>query len=116
MPDNCKLSDKKCGPCNKETPPLSREQIQEYLLLVPHWALVPEAPMPTIKRVFRLKDFDTAVDFVNKMAAIADAEDHHPDFLLHKYRVLEVSLSTHAIGGLSENDFILAAKIDVLAP
>jgi len=67
-----------------------------------------------IKKTFVFKDFLEAVEFVNKIADIAEAEGHHPDICIHSYKKVDVELTTHAIGGLSENDFILAAKIGEL--
>jgi 4a-hydroxytetrahydrobiopterin dehydratase len=61
-----------------------------------------------------VKDFATSLDFFNRVGTIAEAEDHHPDLHLSGYRNVAIELSTHAVGGLSENDFILAAKIDQL--
>ena len=68
----------------------------------------------TISREFITKNFMAAVTFINKVAQVAEAENHHPDVHLTSYRKLRIELSTHAIGGLSENDFILAAKINEL--
>ena len=67
-----------------------------------------------ISKSFIVKNFMTAIDFINKVAAAAEADNHHPDIHLAGYRNLKIDLSTHAVGGLSENDFILAAKIDKL--
>jgi 4a-hydroxytetrahydrobiopterin dehydratase len=67
-----------------------------------------------LHRHFQFKDFAAALRFVNAMAALAESEGHHPDFTVHGWNHLEVTLSTHAIGGLSENDFILAGKVDAL--
>jgi 4a-hydroxytetrahydrobiopterin dehydratase len=67
-----------------------------------------------LQRRFLFDYFRSAMQFLNKVAEVAEAENHHPDFCLHDYRVVDVTLSTHAIGGLSENDFILAAKINQL--
>lgn len=111
--DECKLSDKKCGPCNKETPRLGQEESERYRLLIPGWTLVWGHK---IERVFTFKNFRAAMAFINQIAIIAEAENHHPDFFLHNYRHVDVSLTTHAIHGLSENDFIVAAKIDALLP
>jgi 4a-hydroxytetrahydrobiopterin dehydratase len=63
---------------------------------------------------YRFEDFLAAMRFVNALAGLAEAEGHHPDFTLHSWNVVDVTLWTHAIGGLSENDFILAAKLDRL--
>jgi 4a-hydroxytetrahydrobiopterin dehydratase len=64
---------------------------------------------------WRFKDFAQAMRFVNAMAAVAESEGHHPDFTVHSWNCVDVTLWTHAIGGLSENDFIVAAKLDGLA-
>ena len=66
----------------------------------------------SIEREFSTKNFTAAVDFINKIAVIAEGEDHHPDVHLTGYRKLKIILSTHALGGLTENDFIVAAKIN----
>lgn len=76
------------------------------------WVLAKDAK--SISLDLRMKDFASAMRFINKIAAVAEAQGHHPDFHLTSYRNLRVELRTHAIGGLSENDFILAAKIDRL--
>ena len=69
-----------------------------------------------IYKDYRMKDFMSAIRFINRIAKLAEAENHHPDLSLTNYRRLTVTLSTHAIGGLSENDFILAVKIDRITP
>jgi 4a-hydroxytetrahydrobiopterin dehydratase len=106
------LTQKKCRPCEGGVPPLSREDINEYLSRVPDWRLAADGK--GIRREWRVKDFATALDFFQRIGEIAEKEDHHPDLHLTSYRNVSVELSTHAIGGLSENDFILAAKIDQL--
>ena len=78
---------------------------------MPGWQLTEDSR--GIYREYVTKNFMAAVEFINKIAAIAEAEDHHPDIHLTGYRKLRIDLSTHAINGLSENDFILAAKINV---
>jgi 4a-hydroxytetrahydrobiopterin dehydratase len=102
----------RCRPCRKETLPLPRPQAEAWLASVPGWRL--SADGRGLERDFLMKDFSSAVDFIRRMAEVAEAEDHHPDLHLTGYRRLAVVLSTHAIGGLSENDFILAAKIEAL--
>ena len=92
--------------------PLSSAEIAELSKQVPAWR--PTADGKAIRREWRLKDFDTALDFFNRVGRIANAEDHHPDLHLTGYRNVALELSTHAVGGLTENDFILAAKIDQL--
>ena len=101
------LKDKKCVPCEGGTPPLGMEQVKEYLASLKGWRLEDNK----IKKMFRFVNFRQTLDFVNKVGEIAEKEGHHPD--LHvSYGYCEVILQTHAINGLSENDFILAAKID----
>jgi 4a-hydroxytetrahydrobiopterin dehydratase len=92
-------------------PPLERTEIEPYLSQVsPEWRVKDDK---VIRREFSFKSFSDAMAFVNKVADLAEAEGHHPDFHVH-YRNVIVELWTHAIGGLSENDFILAAKIDAV--
>ena len=90
-------------------PPLMAEEIEKYLPEVTGWELLEDKK---IRREFRFKDFKEAMAFVNKVANLAESEGHHPDIYLHSWNKVRLDLSTHAIGGLSENDFILAAKIN----
>jgi len=101
------LAGKKCVPCEGGVPKLSARQIAGLLPELDGW----EASGDTIRKSFSFFDFPDAMDFCNAMADIAEAEDHHPDFCVH-FNKVDVTIWTHAIGGLSENDFILAAKID----
>ena len=107
----CNLTDKKCVPCEGAMPPFSHEQVQEYLDQVQGWALVEDKK---IEKNFKFKNFKEALAFVNKVGEIAERENHHPDINLHNWNQVKLTLSTHAIKGLSENDFILAAKVDTL--
>jgi 4a-hydroxytetrahydrobiopterin dehydratase len=106
------LTSRHCAPCEGGVPPLSLEQVRDYLAAVPQWRLTDDGKR--IRREWRVKDFATALDFFNRVGQVAEAEDHHPDLHLTGYRNVAIDLATHAIGGLSENDFILAAKIDKL--
>jgi 4a-hydroxytetrahydrobiopterin dehydratase len=106
------LTSKHCVPCEGGVKPLAANQVPDYLHRVPGWQLSTDGK--NIRRAWRAKDFATALDFFNRVGAIAEAEDHHPDLHLTGYRDVVLELSTHAIGGLSENDFILAAKINQL--
>ncbi len=107
-----KLSKKKCKPCEGGVPPLSKEAAEELLKqLKPEWMLIDGGRM--LANTYTFRDFIETINFVNKIAAVAEEEQHHPDLTI-SYNNLGVELSTHAIGGLSENDFILAAKIDEL--
>ena len=89
--------------------PLTIQQATEHLKELNAWTLSPDARK--ISKEFTFKNFAEALSFANKIGAIAEEENHHPDLAV-KWGVVGVELSTHAIGGLSENDFILAAKID----
>ncbi len=100
------LTQKFCVACAGGTPPLPADQAQALLAEVPGWTLADQ----TLSRTFRFKTFPAAMAFVNRVAALAEAEGHHPDFHISWTRV-RLDLTTHAIKGLSENDFILAAKI-----
>lgn len=103
------LSDKKCVPCEGGVEPLSRPDAETLLQEIPEWKLAEDTK--SISRGFTFKNFKQALVFVNKIGEIAETEGHHPDITLAWGRV-GVELSTHAIKGLSENDFILAAKIN----
>jgi len=104
------LRARRCVPCEGGVPRLDGPQIAALLPQVPGW----EVRDDRLHRRFTFRDFVTAMRFVNHMAEVAEAERHHPDFTVH-YRQVDVAIWTHAIGGLSENDFILAAKISPLA-
>lgn len=106
------LVQKKCVPCEGGMPALSLEEAQTLLVQIPGWTLANDATR--ITREFRFKDFAQAMIFVNRVGDIAEREGHHPDLRVSWGKV-GVELSTHAVKGLSVNDFILAAKIDVLA-
>jgi 4a-hydroxytetrahydrobiopterin dehydratase len=108
-----KLTEKRCVPCEGGTPPLDDATTALLLVEVPGWRRLDEKTGARITKQFRFKDFVAAVAFVDKMAVIAEAEGHHPDFCVH-YSQIDVTLWTHSVGGLSENDFILAAKVDAI--
>lgn len=93
-------------------PPLDHEYVQKYSVQVPAWKVSDDEKKLTRELTF--KDFVEAMKFVNAVADIAQAEGHHPDMYIF-YNKVRFELTTHAMGGLSENDFILAAKIDELA-
>lgn len=106
------LARKHCTPCEGGMPPATKEEAAILLRRVADWKITPDGK--AIGKSFRFKNFAQALTFVNKIGAIAEEEGHHPDIGLHWGRV-DISLTTHAIGGLSENDFILAAKINQLS-
>jgi 4a-hydroxytetrahydrobiopterin dehydratase len=105
------LKNRHCVPCEGGVPKLTEAKAEELRRQTPAWTLSEDASK--IERKFRFEDFRQAMAFVNRVAAIANEEDHHPDILVNYSRVT-LTLWTHAIGGLSENDFIVAAKIDAL--
>jgi 4a-hydroxytetrahydrobiopterin dehydratase len=105
------LSKKKCVPCRGGVPPLPTEKAQELLKeLNIAWKLADNK----IERTYKFRNFREAMVFINKVASIAEAEGHHPDIHLEGWNSVRIVLYTHAIGGLHENDFIVAAKIDGL--
>ena len=105
------LTEKKCVPCEGDVPRLTPDEIPPFAAAVPAWKVKEDRKL---ERRFTFADFLAAMTFVNRMADLAEAEAHHPDFAV-QYSLVNVTIWTHAIGGLSENDFILAAKIDRLA-
>ncbi len=107
------LTEKKCRPCEGIGKSLDAARIKEYLPLTPGWTV--EADGKGIVREFVMKNFLAAVRAIERIAEIAEGENHHPDIHLTGYRKLKICLTTHALGGLSENDFIVAAKINELA-
>lgn len=111
-PTSAELARKSCVPCEGGVPKLTPEEARGYLASTPDWALV--ADSTRIRREWTVKNFVGGMDFLNRVTAIAEKEGHHPDFHLTGYRHVAIEIYTHAIGGLSENDFILAAKIDEL--
>lgn len=105
------LSQKHCVACEGGTPPLTTEEIRNLKHEIPNWNVA--ADEKSISREFVFKNFKEALAFVNKVGELAESEGHHPSINLFDFSHVLISLSTHAIGGLSENDFILASKIDL---
>jgi len=103
------LLEEKCKPCQGGEPTLSAAEAEELARQAPEWSLEEKA----IERQFRFKDFQEAIAFVNKVADVAEGEGHHPDIFI-SWNKVRLRLTTHKIGGLSRNDFIVAAKIDKL--
>src|ERR1700683_2423201 len=104
------LADKQCVPCRGGVPPLKGEDLQQMLKNVPQWSVVNEHHLT---RAYKFPDFKQALDFVNKVGALAEDQGHHPDIIL-AWGKAEITLWTHKIDGLTESDFIMAAKIDRL--
>jgi 4a-hydroxytetrahydrobiopterin dehydratase len=110
--DTEKLAAKKCKPCEGGVEPCSLSEAQQQLRQLSGWYLSHEGQR--IKKDWTFKNFMSGMAFFERVAQIAEEDGHHPDLHLVGYRNVSIELWTHAIGGLSENDFILAAKIDKL--
>ncbi|MBI5139736.1 4a-hydroxytetrahydrobiopterin dehydratase [Candidatus Nomurabacteria bacterium] len=116
------LLNKKCVPCEGGAKPLPHDEIQNFMNQISGWNLNEEQSTnlqkfglgAKISKEYKFKDFNEAIKFVNKVALLAESEGHHPDIKIN-YNKVSLELWTHAIGGLSENDFIVAAKADKLA-
>ena len=102
------LADKKCVPCRGGVPPLKGKELDALHKIVPKWSVINQHH---ITRAFTFPDFKQALDFVNRVGALAEEQGHHPDILL-AWGKAEITLWTHKIDGLTESDFIMAAKID----
>ena len=107
------LAGKSCTPCKGGTPPLTPDEAAGFVGDVPGWELADDSRR--LERAFRFKNFQAALDFVNRVGEIAEGEGHHPD-VAFGWGYARVTLFTHKIGGLHENDFIVAAKINQVAP
>jgi len=103
------LTSRRCKPCEAGMMPLAADEVSAYLAALSGW----ERAGDEIVRTFSFKNYYQTVSFVNAVAWVAQKEDHHPD-ITFGYKLCTVRYSTHAIGGLSENDFICAAKVDAL--
>jgi len=102
-----KLASMKCSPC-EGTVPMSKQEAESYLQTFQGWGLSDE----TIKKEFRFKSYGDGLEFAYAIGKIAEEQDHHPDILI-KWRRVKLTLSTHVIKGLSQNDFIMAAKSEL---
>ena len=105
------LADKTCVPCKGGVPPMKGDEIAAMLSQLRGWGVEKEHHL---LRTFTFPDFVTALAFVNKVGALAEAQGHHPDIYL-AWGMVRVEIWTHKINGLTESDFVLAAKIDHLA-
>jgi 4a-hydroxytetrahydrobiopterin dehydratase len=104
------LADQRCVPCRGGVPPLEGEALANLSSRLPDWKVIDRHHL---QKSFSFPDFKTALDFVNRVGAVAEAEGHHPDLCLSWGRV-DVVTYTHKIKGLTESDFVLAAKMDRL--
>lgn len=107
-----RLAEKHCVPCEGKIPAMSDADEDKFINQVKGWQLVRKGTHK-IRKEFIFKDFKGSMDFVNKVATIAEKEGHHPDIYIY-YNKVTLELYTHAVNGLFDNDFILAAKIDDL--
>jgi 4a-hydroxytetrahydrobiopterin dehydratase len=107
------LTEKTCVPCKGGVPPLKEAEAQGLLEQTPGWALLDQGKR--LERSFKFKNFREALDFVDRVGGLAEDEAHHPD-ITFGWGYATISLYTHKIKGLHENDFIMAAKINDLAP
>ncbi len=103
---------RKCKPCEGGVEPCTLDEAENQLGKLSGWRLTHEGQR--IRKDWTVKNFLAGIDFFQRVAVIAEEDAHHPDLHLESYRNVSIELWTHAIGGLSENDFILAAKIDQL--
>jgi 4a-hydroxytetrahydrobiopterin dehydratase len=106
------LTRKRCVPCEGGVPKYSPAEAQAQVARLTGWRLTHDGER--IRKDWTVKNFMAGIEFFNAVARVAEEDNHHPDLHLESYRKLWIELWTHAIGGLSENDFILAAKIDEL--
>ena len=105
------LANRKCVPCHGGVPRLRGEELAKLAAQVPAWEVVEEHHL---RRRWEFSNFRAALAFVNRVGEVAEGEGHHPD-ISFGWGYCEVTIHTHAIGGLSESDFILAAKLDRLS-
>ena len=110
------LTNKKCVPCKGGIPPLEYSEIAKLKAEVPGWQAVEEYKIWRLRRDYKFKNFAEAMEFINRVAELAETEGHHPNISIHDWNKVNLELYTHKINGLHENDFILAAKIDNAIP
>jgi 4a-hydroxytetrahydrobiopterin dehydratase len=109
------LTSEKCTACRRDSPRVTEADIQELKPQIPQWALTEVDGIPRLERAFRFANFAQALSFTDTVGALAEAEGHHPA-ILTEWGKVTISLWTHKIRGLHRNDFVMAAKIDTLAP
>jgi 4a-hydroxytetrahydrobiopterin dehydratase len=108
------LTQERCVACRKDSPRVTDEEITELTPQIPEWNIVEHSQVPSLERIYRLKNFVQALTFTNKVGALAEEEGHHPA-ILTEYGKVTVVWWTHKIKGLHRNDFIMAAKTDQIA-
>jgi 4a-hydroxytetrahydrobiopterin dehydratase len=107
------LKTKSCVPCRGDSPPASSEEIQAFREQIPEWEILEVEGMKRLSRTYKFKNFKQALEFTNKVGAIAEQENHHP-LIITEWGKVAVQYWTHVIGALHENDFVMAAKTDAL--
>ncbi|MGH7245558.1 MAG: 4a-hydroxytetrahydrobiopterin dehydratase [Candidatus Levyibacteriota bacterium] len=107
------LTIKHCVPCEGGTPPFTLDEENTYINEIPSWIILRDG-VHKLRKQFQFKNFKEAIQFVNNVAKIAEEEGHHPDIYIF-YNKVQIDLFTHAVGGLSENDFIMASKINSIS-
>lgn len=105
---------KKCMPCSRSEDPLKAAEIETYLSSVPNWQYHQCEGIDMLTRHLELKSFAAVIELVDKVADVAESQGHHPNLHIHSYKELDIEVYTHKIGGLHENDFILARQIEKL--
>lgn len=108
-----RLAANTCEACRADAPRVTGAEATELLTEIPGWQIVEREGIPRLERVFKFKDFAEALEFTNRVGAVAEEEEHHPA-ILTEWGKVTVSWWTHAIRGLHRNDFIMAAKADEL--
>ena len=106
------LTEIKCVPCQGGEPPLVGEELKEYESSLPDWEVYDNATK--IKREFEFPNFRLAIEFVDRVASLAEEEGHHPNIYVYDFKKVRIELWTHKINGLHQNDFVMAAKINEL--
>lgn len=116
VPDTPQLP-ARCEPCEGGIPPLGREQAEAHVAGLHGWELGGwDTSAPRLRKRFELRDFRCALTWVNRVGELAEQQGHHPDLHITRWNHVEIVLWTHAVGGLSLNDFVLAREIDALQP
>lgn len=110
MDNRCDIAERRCHPCEGGVPALSDAEIDELLTMIAGWQ---RTAVPAIEKTFSFRNHYETMTFVNAVAWVSHREDHHPELIVG-YNTCTVRYWTHAIKGLSENDFICAAKVDKL--
>jgi len=107
------LTNKKCIPCSSDLPPMNDQEIALQRILIPQWQVIEEDQIKKLRRVFSFENFKSALAFTNTIGELAEAEGHHP-LITTEWGKVTLMWWTHKIKGLHENDFIMAAKSDLL--